>query len=89
MKNTLIFVSILLIFIIPVKSIACYYDENCDVTDMFSEYIDQNSSSEDSKTTSIHEKEYIFEIYPYINIKYNSKELNDEDKEIKNASEKR
>lgn len=47
-------------------------------SDMFSDYINQNSSDNDV-TLSLSENKYDFEFYPYLSIKSNTRSLSNED----------
>jgi len=47
--------------------------------DMFQEYIHENSSIDDSKSTELYENQYVFEYYPYVSMRYTSRTLKDED----------
>lgn len=96
MKKLTLLLSILSFLLIPIKSFSYGLNNNeeynyniTEENDMFSEYIKENSSLDDNKSTEINQSEYTFEWYPYINIKYISKTIKDEDKEINNAIEKR
>lgn len=55
------------------------YDDEEGITDMFKEYINDNSSIDDKKSIEMNENEYVFEYYPYLTVKYTSRTLKDED----------